>query len=172
MESYNPEFARSFAYPLPEPAKKLLLSAEEVHKRLGNGEDPVALSLEKWEGIQKIHELIANTPNPHKYYSRLLDHIGIKNCALCVVSIHTFKRNNGTMKSAGDKCTVCPLAKIEPCTKPGSAYRQVEALLEEGSAHFFEEMPADEAREFHEKLGLAINAMLNNLKKLNTSISA
>jgi len=156
---------RNLKFPLPERAKELLPHANEVRDGLRNGGDPVVLSIEKWENIYKVYEIISEFPSPYKYYSELFDGIGMETCALCLNSLQVYKKEFREVKYKSDKCKVCRLAKIDPCPQSDSSYMTIEKILGKNPIEINNFTP-DKINSLHTNLGKNILKMIKNLKSM------
>ncbi len=105
------------------------MTGEEMRRRLGDGEDALDLSLEKWRrilrrstGDEGVRELVGRG---HVY-------LGEASCALCETATrrHREEKGSGFTSHAG-KCDFCPLARLEACGASNSAYMR----LRNASAH-------------------------------------
>ena len=93
------------------------MDREEVEQRLKNGENPLDLSIEKWEDAKEYLK--------DKKYWKDVDREKVRNmllfwdnCALC----HTYRKG----KSTADQCRGCPVArKTGRINCLGSPYKSV-----------------------------------------------
>jgi hypothetical protein len=161
------DFTRNLKFPLPVKAKVLLPNADDIKEGLDKGEDPVILSINKWENIFRAYEIISSFPSPYKYYHELFYGIGYETCALCLNSIEKYKNQFGVVKYKSDKCKVCALAKVDPCPAPQSSYKIIENILGEDPIEM-SILSRDKINSLHKLLGDKINKMVENLKFLGS----
>ena len=115
--------------PLPEETISILYSINDVHKALDAGEDPVEISIKKWQKFLEVYNHISEYKNPYLYYGDIHKLIGYKTCSLCIISIRKFESEHGIRKYKEDKCTVCPLSKIDRCIDENSTFAQIDDIL-------------------------------------------
>lgn len=89
-----------------------MMTAQELNCRLAAGEDPLELSIEKWERVILNH---------YKASTYRTDYIGADNCGLCVAYA----------KTTPSCCEGCPLVKIEGghCCTRNSLWRDVKRAV-------------------------------------------
>lgn len=140
-------------------SRRGLFTELDIIAALGSGQSPIELSIQKW---QKIRKVVEDRPTIGTLMG-LSDYIGYKSCALCLRSIEIFKTSNGDLKDDSSKCTVCPLATIEPCVASNSAYSQIDKAVI--SATYASSSPEENLKilnQFKENL----EKLLANLEKL------
>lgn len=148
--------------PLLKGMVRELLSEEQLHAKLAEGEDAVALSIKKWEGIYTVMNMISKKPIPQHYFRSLSKHIGYKTCALCITSIAAYKKEFGDIKTGSDKCRKCPLAEIDRCIDHESTFSKIERIL------LFREIVPDDLRirEVMDSLMNLAQVLIKNLEGL------
>lgn len=159
------DYARLHRWPLPEEYAHLILTREQVEERLSAGEDPIDLSLEKWERIYQVYKNFSKDLLPYKYYYSLYKRIGYETCALCLDSTNKYIQQFGPILYHNDKCKVCALAVVERCTAAGSTYLAIDHLLFDETG--IERTPfKSEYEEKNKLLGELLETMIENIKSL------
>jgi hypothetical protein len=156
---------RDSRFPLPEQISAHLMTPDEVEARLDQGENPFALSLEKWQRIEKAILEIIEEPAPLTYLESLRTYIGYKTCALCLESLGTYKIEGKEIHTGSDKCRVCALAKIDQCTVQGSQFGQIDEIMNKSPL----EVPEEMVTERIEMLLKSVRKMIKNLGELKPS---
>jgi hypothetical protein len=130
-----------------------LLVEETVAAQMQAGLDPVRLSIQKWEILARALDVLHSDLAPEIYYQGLLFYIGARTCALCLASIEKYEAQYGPQRVNTDKCSVCPLARVDQCTAAGSVFAGIEGLFAKG-------------RPAHAELASLIEQMIANLRSL------
>jgi len=128
-ESNGPDLKILAAGELPETIKKKFLTGRDVAAALAEGENPIDVTLLKWQRLNEILEYILKKSKPEKYLINFKDKMGNDTSALCIASIKKYSALYGEIQRRDDKCTVCPLAKIERCIDRDSTYYNIDKTL-------------------------------------------
>lgn len=153
-------------FPLPPDVISIMYTDNDITRRLDNNEDPVLLSIEKWERILRVYSIISELRHPYAHYSEIYKFIGYRTCALCIVSIRNFEKMHGPQRYKEDKCSVCPLAQIERCIDETSAFHKIESILEY-SFRFGDSLKGiDTYKQQHKELGVLLVSFTGLLKCL------
>ena len=120
---------RDSRFELPSGIAEMLLKPEDVEDRLRRGEDPISLSKEKWERIDRVFAAVSDLPLPLAYLGSLRKALGYKTCGLCIDAVRKLLVAGKRMTTGSDRCKVCRLASIERCTAPGSQFSHLEDVL-------------------------------------------
>ena len=156
-------------FPLPIEIKSQILTEEEVNNRIKKKENPIKISILKWERLYNALIFISNKSAPNYYYKDLYNQIGFKTCALCLTSINKAERQKIELIYDSDKCSLCPLTKIESCTSNNSVFRNIESILRLGYL-YLESLYTSKSNEVikdeHSNLILLTQKMIENLKEL------
>ena len=152
---------RIHKWPLSEELRSRLLSPEQVALALDRGENPISLSIQKWEALQSVIEELGKNVMPHSYYAALQDHIGMDTCALCSTSKNTLIAEKGVVKAANERCNYCPFSRIDQCTRESSIFAAIERILLRGSTSI--PSPATE-KQLQSQLEALTEKMIVNLK--------
>jgi hypothetical protein len=115
---------------LPVKFRKYLLSKNIVSNRLKNQFNVIELSIEKWEKIYNLVEIFSSDFNLTSNIPFINFYIGFNTCALCISFASYYKENVGIPKANTDKCSVCPLSKIDQCTRKNSTFKKIEIKLD------------------------------------------
>jgi hypothetical protein len=154
---------------LPDEIGFELLNKIEVKKRINNSEDPIDISIDKWDRICKAIKYLSNDNQPHFYYKSIYECIGCETCALCLTSINQYLSTHKELTYESDKCSICPLKGIEACVVKNSTFRRIENILESGyyevESYNKGKTEEDITNDFNKLLSLS-EIMLENLKKL------
>ena len=145
---------------IPPGLRLRLLTEGTVKNALIRKHDPIIMSLVKWRNILHVTAEIGREVLPSWFYRDLHRFIGYKTCALCLSSIEKYTSQQGELRTSYDKCTVCPLAQLDQCTKPDSVYAKIDTLLQS------REGKPDGASSFQNQLLENCDAMFRNLRKL------
>ena len=168
---YNYGIARS------ESIDEMLLTEDAVNERLSKGENPVDLSIDKWNRIEKAYKFVIGQNDAPDFFvpsrfSQIAEFIGARTCALCLSSVNKHSAEKGfSPKYRSDKCAYCPLNAIDCCYNTGSAFSRVRFLLtaewpyQEEHEQGLDEIITDQPRRI-EVLGAEIALMCKNLKSL------
>lgn len=105
--------------------RKVLLRPGEVERALLGGQSAIDSSIEKWSRIQNQLTEISRLET----LGALGPFIGAKTCALCIEAIAKYKAKHGAPKRSTDKCTFCPLARLQKCPEAGSYYSQIDEIV-------------------------------------------
>jgi hypothetical protein len=157
---------RDTRFPLPADIGRMLSTEAEVRAALAEGSDPIAVSTDKWRRIGEVIRLIGSTPLPLAYMHDLARHIGSQTCALCIDSAARYEAAHGEPRYGTDKCSVCPLASVDRCTRKGSVYQRLEALMLESP---LDVLCGTEAARLEEISSLQ-RAMQDNLESLAVEV--
>ena len=123
------DVSRNTRYLLPLELDKKLYTADQISEMLARGRDPLELSIDKWERLAEVLNILYKKTSPEKYLHNLQDRIGYKTCALCIASIEKYTTLHGKIKVKEDKCSVCPLARVDRCIDSKSAYMGIERII-------------------------------------------
>ncbi len=115
--------------PLSTKEFRILMSEDEVERRLSEKEDPVLLSIEKWERFYKMFQVVSKKNDPEYFYGDLIGYIGYRTCALCLSSIKKYELQYGTQEYKEDRCTMCPYKQIDWCLDGSSSFKQIEYFI-------------------------------------------
>lgn len=121
---------RNTRYNLPRAMAEKFVTSKEINDRLDEGESPVDLSILKWRRLSEILDYINQRTSKEKYLHNFKGKIGYKSCALCISSMRIYKEKHGQMQHKRQKCTYCPLAKVDCCLNHDSAYYQVDLIVQ------------------------------------------
>ncbi|MBN1500787.1 MAG: hypothetical protein JW982_11555 [Spirochaetes bacterium] len=161
----NDQFKQNYEKEFSSELKSLLLNEDFIDKQLMNNEDPVELSIRKWDKIYHVFKIISDELFPYMYYGSFIKFIGYKTCALCISSSKKYAALRGEVKYQEDKCKVCPLAEIERCIDKDSTYLKIETgfsfKMRDVKMHSTESLQKQ-----HEELDENILKMIFNLKKV------
>lgn len=118
---------------LRKPLPVRFLEPDEVRRRLEAGEDPVTLSLDKWQRILTFTRWLVPMPKSARYYSPELtsDRLGATSCALCLVATKKHYAEVGPTRTREDKCQCCPLSGTNQCTKPESLFARFQRSIDQ-----------------------------------------
>ena len=139
--------------------RKVLLSAREVENALRQGQTPVDSSIEKWT---RIHTLLVDSAEI-RTIGALETFIGAKTCGLCIDALKRYRKAHGKPKSSRDKCSMCQLAKKQPCPDSDSVYSQIEEIVQ--NAKNAPQLYRDDPEVF-ERIQILILKLLKILKAL------
>lgn len=73
--------------PLSSAEIEICMSSDEVKNRLFNNENPILLSIEKWERVHRLFKIISFKKNPEFFFGELKNLLSYKTCALCIDSL-------------------------------------------------------------------------------------
>jgi hypothetical protein len=150
---------------LSDEVVQRLLDGPAVRSQLERGADPAALSIEKWVRIREVYRHISGRFNPVRFYRHIGEYTGYRTCALCVHSTTLYERAHGPVRYGKDRCTLCPLAKVDCCLDDGSIFAQIDRLL----AWTADQTTTDAEKEAaHTLLGKWIDCMIVNLQSLES----
>jgi len=145
----------------PQNLKGVVPSPDEIREKLRNGQDPVEVSIYKWEKI--IHAIEVRSKKDTLTYNAFITQwrsfCGYETCALCLDSISRLHKTKANISSKTEKCSVCSLAKIDRCIDEDSTFKQIEN-------HFQTPFNRDNKDKFTEVLLLLLNKMVQNLASL------
>jgi hypothetical protein len=140
------------------PAFSMLATEEMVAAQIQAGLDPVRLSIQKWEALAHALDVLHAEVSAERYYRGLEIFIGARTCALCLTAIQKYEAERGPQRVNTDKCSVCPLARVDQCTAAGSVFANIEMLLAE-------DQPA------RAQLSALIGQMIENLRSIRPGAS-
>ena len=149
---------------MPLPKEHIFLKGKVINARLYKGESPIDLSIEKWKIILKALNWVSSRELPHKYIHNFLEDnvLGQNSCALCKTSKKKYIDTIGDIKYQDDKCKVCPLSKVDQCTRKESSYDLIEFS-------FYKCGEESNNEESMLELSSAIKKMIANLENLKLS---
>ncbi|MCP4132729.1 MAG: hypothetical protein GY754_17320 [bacterium] len=133
MRSYYSDddlYQYNFQHKTPETLRALLLTGEDIDKRLARGESPLAISVHKWKRVFKAYRYISTLYSPASFYRDILKGLGHKTCALCVDALNKYTEQCGSPRFQKDKCALCPLATKEICHDRTSTYSHIWSILD------------------------------------------
>lgn len=152
--------------PLSSDIVSIMYTDIDVLDKLAQGEDPIQISIDKWERILQVYTIISELKHPYAHYDEIINFIGYKTCALCIVSIRKFEELHDEQKFKEDKCSVCPLSKIERCIDESSTFSKIEKLLNYKFNFGDDLAKSDFYLQEHKHLGQLIGSFIDVLKKL------
>ncbi|MES0489652.1 MAG: hypothetical protein ABUK01_06660 [Leptospirales bacterium] len=146
-----------------EDLAKHVPTPQEIQEKLKKGNNPVLLSIYKWEKIIKAVEEISkkDTLSYQAFISQWRKFVGYETCALCLDSIARLHKIKADISSKTEKCSVCALAKIDRCIDEDSIFKQLEF-------QFQVEFNRDNKEKYTEVLISILNKMVSNLKALKS----
>lgn len=159
-------------FSIPASLKEKLLYKEDILSKLDDSQNPIDLSIQKWEMVLEIVEFVSEKGSPYFYYKDIYQYIGFETCALCLVSTRKFIEKFGSVKYAEDKCRVCPLAKIDRCTEESSTFEIIADILFKGFSYLesrSETLGEEDLQNNHLLLIPYIKKMISNLTFLKES---
>lgn len=148
--------------PLPGHLKELLFSGADLESGISAGENPVAMSIEKWKKMADCLSHLSFLPFPLHYLPSLCQYIGYETCGLCVASLAEYEARFGDIKTGSDKCKLCDFASVDQCTGSGSVFRRIEDLMTVDLQNY---SPDQEERIMNDLKHLT-DLMITNLQKL------
>jgi hypothetical protein len=162
------DFERNHVRTLDYKIMEVFMTESEVNRRLEHNENPLLLSIEKWERISSVYKTISAYLTPYKYYNNFSKFIGYKTCALCISSKEKYISIYREYKYQEDKCKVCELAKIDRCIDEQSCYNNIVNLFE-FAPHDFGKYTEKDFEQIHTDINTQITKMILNLKKIEAS---